>query len=412
MADKYRDPVTGILHNKFAISDVTTLAKVEAQSAAAAAQHWVDKPESNRFDLDHLRQIHKRLFEKVYERAGEVKDGNWKKGDSHFTHGSQVEAASKTVFDSLAQEKHLAGLTREQFADRAAHYLNEVNSIHAFREGNGRAQRVFIEQLGRQAGHEFSFNGITSERMIDVSVKAHEGRDLEPMKRMFTELLDHDRAKALREAMPFATKALREHGIDANYHYISTAIPGQTYGGNLLAANDKQFIALENTRIYVGQVKDLPKDMRLTLDAEIKPFTASRYGLERQGELAMQAGSVAEAHRTYDADRERLSRLERSYPEGHDRHAAIGQARVMLSTLEKATIQRTAVVELRNDAKERSPGTVTQKTHHDGLSLVQRSVHAAERAGMTIHHELKAQWQAQAQKPHEHSKDHAKESSR
>lgn len=413
MADKYRDPATGVLRNRLEISDATTLAKVEAQAAAAAAQRWHDKPESHSFDLDHLRQIHKRLFEHVYDWAGEIKDGNWRKGNSHFTAGPQVEDASKSVFDALAHERNLVGLSREQFAERAAHYLNEVNSVHAFREGNGRTQRVFMEQLGREAGHAFSFNGITSERMIDVSVKAHESRDLAPMKRMFDELLDPERSRALREALPFATKALREHGIDANYHYISTAVPGKTYGGNLLASDGRQFIALEDTRIYVGQVKDLPKDMKLELDAEIKPYTASRFeSTHHKGELDMKVGPYLDARHALDADRERLARLERSYPTGHERQAAIEQARSMLSTLETATIHKAATVELGGIEKSHSPNSQLDNQRREGLGLIQKSVLAVERTGMVVNHELKSQWQAQSHKTHEHTKDNAKEAGR
>ena len=39
-----------------------------------------------------------------------------------------------------------------RFVGRQAHYLGEVNALHPFREGNGRAQRVFFGQLARDAG--------------------------------------------------------------------------------------------------------------------------------------------------------------------------------------------------------------------------------------------------------------------
>jgi len=38
---------------------------------------------------------------------------------------------------------------RESFLDRLTHYFAEVNAIHPFREGNGRAQRAFF-RLNRQ----------------------------------------------------------------------------------------------------------------------------------------------------------------------------------------------------------------------------------------------------------------------
>jgi cell filamentation protein len=37
------------------------------------------------------------------------------------------------------------------FASRSAYYLGEINAIHPFSEGNGRMQREFIRELGRQS---------------------------------------------------------------------------------------------------------------------------------------------------------------------------------------------------------------------------------------------------------------------
>jgi fido (protein-threonine AMPylation protein) len=38
------------------------------------------------------------------------------------------------------------------FTERLTYFLGEVNAIHPFREGNGRAQRAFFEQLAGEAG--------------------------------------------------------------------------------------------------------------------------------------------------------------------------------------------------------------------------------------------------------------------
>jgi fido (protein-threonine AMPylation protein) len=42
--------------------------------------------------------------------------------------------------------------TSVTFVDRLTYYLGEVNAIHPFREGNGRTQRVFFDQLAGDAG--------------------------------------------------------------------------------------------------------------------------------------------------------------------------------------------------------------------------------------------------------------------
>ncbi|WP_348640123.1 Fic family protein [Rhizobium sp. FKY42] len=43
-------------------------------------------------------------------------------------------------------------LTPEQFSEKAAHVLSELNYVHAFREGNGRANEALVVSLGAPMG--------------------------------------------------------------------------------------------------------------------------------------------------------------------------------------------------------------------------------------------------------------------
>src|ERR1700730_15950931 len=45
------------------------------------------------------------------------------------------------------------GVGAAEFAERAAHFLAEVNAIQPFREGNGRTQLSFLKILAQRAGH-------------------------------------------------------------------------------------------------------------------------------------------------------------------------------------------------------------------------------------------------------------------
>ena len=77
-----------------------------------------------------------------------------------------MEANLKSTFAKLAAENHLKGLDADAFANRAAYYLGELNAIHPFREGNGRAQREFIRELAAEAGYRINWNRVT--RAADV----------------------------------------------------------------------------------------------------------------------------------------------------------------------------------------------------------------------------------------------------
>ena len=62
------------------------------------------------------------------------------------------------------------------FCERAAYYLGEINALHPFREGNGRAQREFIRELALEAGYEVAWDLVTQDEMFKASVASfHEG---------------------------------------------------------------------------------------------------------------------------------------------------------------------------------------------------------------------------------------------
>jgi len=80
-----------------------------------------------------------------------------------------IEPSLNELFAKLRLENHLKTLEPDQFTNRAAHYLSELNAIHPFREGNGRTQREFIRQLALAAGHPLSWKNITKEENDEAS---------------------------------------------------------------------------------------------------------------------------------------------------------------------------------------------------------------------------------------------------
>ena len=58
------------------------------------------------------------------------------------------------------------------FANRLAHYLSEINAIHAFREGNGRAQRILFEQIIINAGFTVDWWLVKEDAWIPANVDA------------------------------------------------------------------------------------------------------------------------------------------------------------------------------------------------------------------------------------------------
>ncbi len=173
--DHYFDPETGVLKNKLGIGDEEELKKAEASLVAWRSFQLAKKPMQGRFDLDHLKAIHKHLFSDVYEWAGELRDIDLARGNSYFANHAQIVSAARPVFEKLAEEGYLKGLDGFAFSARAAYYLGEINALHPFREGNGRAQREFINHLAYKNGYFIEWN-ISQEDMIQASIESfHQG---------------------------------------------------------------------------------------------------------------------------------------------------------------------------------------------------------------------------------------------
>ena len=83
----------------------------------------------------------------MYEWAGQLRTIDISKGANRFAHYAHIHNAAAPIFLQLAKENHLAGLDTAAFSNCAAYYLGELNALHPFREGNGRALREFISHL-------------------------------------------------------------------------------------------------------------------------------------------------------------------------------------------------------------------------------------------------------------------------
>jgi cell filamentation protein len=58
-----------------------------------------------------------------------------------------IGPALAEVLRKLSDERYLKALDARSFASRAGYYMEEINAIHPFRDGNGRTQREFIREI-------------------------------------------------------------------------------------------------------------------------------------------------------------------------------------------------------------------------------------------------------------------------
>lgn len=208
--DPYTDPHTGVLKNKPGLRSEAALKTFDYEQSAARAVELRAQPIQGGFDLQHLKAIHKHLFQDVYAWAGELREINISKGGSSFTKAGHLEAIADRLADNLRRENHLQGLSKAQFVDRFAHHYAEINALHPFREGNGRATREFIGQLARQAGYELDQTRIDKVKAEwNLAAKLSFQGEIGPIKAVFAEAIRPTRAVAF-EKLPEA-EALRKH---------------------------------------------------------------------------------------------------------------------------------------------------------------------------------------------------------
>ncbi|MDH5641035.1 MAG: Fic family protein [Nitrospira sp.] len=173
MSDPYVYPGTDVLINKRNIRDADALERFErVMSRRRAREPLFDLP----ITYEGYRAVHKHLFQDVYHWAGQSRTVSLAKGATFFGPPDFVESEMKKRFDLLEKERTLKGLRKADFAKRAAEHLGEINAIHPFREGNGRAQRYFLKLLARQAGHKLDLQRIKPEPWHQASVHSFHGK--------------------------------------------------------------------------------------------------------------------------------------------------------------------------------------------------------------------------------------------
>ena len=96
--------------------------------------------------------------------------------------------ASNYIFQELAKENGLRGLTKDEFIKRFVYFYDQLNYIHPFREGNGRAQRVFWGRVAKDAGYEFDWDLVIGDENDEASKLASENMDLSMLGLMFTRI--------------------------------------------------------------------------------------------------------------------------------------------------------------------------------------------------------------------------------
>ncbi len=97
------------------------------------------------------------------------------KGGNPFCFPENIEDQAKRLFDDLHSAGFLRNLDTKSFSLEAAHFLAELNAIHAFREGNGRSQLTFFALLADQTGHPLNLDRLEAGEMLEAMIASFAG---------------------------------------------------------------------------------------------------------------------------------------------------------------------------------------------------------------------------------------------
>lgn len=190
--DPYLIPGTTVLRNVVGAETADELAAAEADLSFARALQILDNPVPATNDLSEFKEIHRRLFQDVFDWAGQVRSVDVRKdvpGADFFMPVGYIESAAEICFRDLADENHLVKLDRSHFIQRLAVHYEKINYIHPFREGNGRTQRIFWNRLALRAGWQLDWRPVHGEENHAAARAGSDDGNLEPLIAMFEKVV-------------------------------------------------------------------------------------------------------------------------------------------------------------------------------------------------------------------------------
>jgi cell filamentation protein len=123
------------------------------------------------FDAEHVRAIHRHLFQDVYDWAGEYRTVNLFKGTPRGfadVTGGEIDRYLADV-NRLVTATAWGRLRRDEFVERTATVFAYLNQAHPFREGNGRTAKVFMDQVSELSGYSLDYDRVSPAEWNDAS---------------------------------------------------------------------------------------------------------------------------------------------------------------------------------------------------------------------------------------------------
>jgi cell filamentation protein len=189
-----------ILENKLNLTNQVDLARAEERISKQKAKRLFDSGDIKKVEVGTfagLALIHAYLFGDIYVFAGKIREVNVSKGGFRFASQIYLQPSLKAI-DAMPQS------TFEEIIEK---YV-EMNIAHPFREGNGRATRIWLDLiLKTEIKQVVDWNSVDKEEYLSAMQRSVV-KDLEIKALLKQALTDR-----------ISDRALFMKGIDVSYYY-------------------------------------------------------------------------------------------------------------------------------------------------------------------------------------------------
>ncbi len=129
------------------------------------------------FDYTGMKAMHRHMFQDIYEWAGKERTYTTGRNPVPYAVPEHIFSSMNKLFADLKGHQFLAAMQQQEFVRNAAHYVNELNAIHQFLEGNGRVGRQWIRMIGTHAGFDVRFGSGDREKWYDAAEHGFNNND-------------------------------------------------------------------------------------------------------------------------------------------------------------------------------------------------------------------------------------------
>lgn len=166
----YCYPDSSVLKNKLGITSYDKLREAETDFVSARLFELELNPIQGELDKKHLYEIHRYLFKDLYDFAGESRKEDIAKGQTRFCVWNYIEEQGQYIFDNIGKIDITENAGIGDKIDFLAYVMSELNILHPFREGNGRAIREFVREYALKLNLKIGWNKVGKDRLLDAMV--------------------------------------------------------------------------------------------------------------------------------------------------------------------------------------------------------------------------------------------------